>query len=182
MIQEFMNQSFTLIYHPSSKGDRAGQGPSCPVAMDAWLERGQILHELIQPKWYFRPKSRKVYRKGSLVNGQAVKSIELLDIARILELPVVDRKVYPFAKPFNTFAIRTVNGDDFCFEAQSTHECGLIVFSLKLAIARFGAMVVTSNPQVYEEFFASMDNCVPGEAPELLDSLDESTDSEEYSL
>ena len=181
VIQEFMNQSFTLIYHPSSRDDRATQqGASCPIAMDAWLERGQILQEIIQPKWLFRPKSRHVYRKGSLVNKQAIKSIGLLDVTRILEIPVVDRTVHPFAKPFNSFVLRDVNDDEFCFEAQSTEECALIVFSLKLAIARFGAMVITSNNQVYEEFFASKENHIHDEEPEerSLD-LDDSLDSYE---
>ena len=177
VIQEFMNQSFTLIYHPSSRDDPSTQGASCPIAIDAWLERGQLLQEIIQPKWLFQPKSRHVYRKGSLVNKQAVKSIGLLDITRILELPVVDRTVYPFAKPFNSFVLRNVDGDDFCFEAQSTEECALIVFSLKLAISRFGAMVITSSHQVYEEFFASKEHHVLGEELDeeslsLGDSLD----------
>jgi hypothetical protein len=181
MIQEFMNQSFTLIYHPSPRDDEGGRGPSCPIAMDAWLERGQILKDLIQPKWLFRPKSRQAGRKGTLVNAQIVKSVELLSITRILALTVVDRQVYPFAKPFKSFVVRNIEGEDFCFEAQSTKECEIIVFSLKLAIARFGAMVITANHQVYTDFFASIENCVPGEAPQIenLLSMSMSVDSEE---
>jgi len=171
-IQEFMNQSFTLIYHPSARDVKAGKGLSCPIAMDAWLERGQLLHDLIQPKWFFRPKSTQVYRRGSLVNRQAVKSIELLDITRLLEVSVVDRTIYPFAKPYNTFILRNVDGAEFCFEAQSREECHLVVYSLKMAIARFGAMVITSNSQVYDEFFASKDTAfVHEDEQDEVDSL-----------
>lgn len=179
LIEEFLNQSFTLIYHPSPTESR---GVSRPIAMEAWLERGQILQELIQPKWLFRPKASEVYQKGLMMTEQDVRSIELLEITRILELPVVDKKRWPFARPFKTFLIRDVHGEDFCFEAQSVADCDLIAYSLKLSIARFGAMVITSNHQIYEDFFASTESCVPGEAPAVAKYMDETTDSDDSSV
>lgn len=168
-IQEFLNRTFTLVYHPMSK--ERSMEPSNPIALDAWLERGQILNELIQPKWMWMPKS-KFRGKGPLIQAGTVRSIDLLDITRIVAVVRVDRTLYPFAKPHRSFIIRNIDGEECCFEAKSSDECDLIVLSLKLAIARFGAMVLTTDHRVYEEFFVRED-CVPGQPPELINLLDD---------
>lgn len=174
-VQEFLNRTSTLVYHPTKEGTLE---PSSPMAVDAWLERGQRLIELIQPKWMWRPKPR-YQGTGSFIRGaDSVRSLELLDITRILKVSRIDRNIYPFAKPCNTFLVRNIEGTDFCFEAQSEQDRDLIVYSLKLVIARFGAMVLASNQRVYEEFFVS--DRVPGGPPNVMDLLTNvSCDSED---
>ena len=176
-VQEFLNRTSTLVYHPTLFKEGGRAEPSTPIAIDAWLERGQRLRELIQPKWMWRPKPR-YKEKRSLVRSNTVSSMELLNITRILKVARVDRQIYPFAKPCNSLLVRTIEGREFCFEAKSEEERDLIVFSLKLVIARFGAMVLATNHRVYEEFFVH-DACVPGEPPHVLDLLSQSCDSED---
>lgn len=170
VIQEFLNRTFTLAYHPRSSNEASVVGPTTsPVGVDAWLERGQRLRSLIPPKWMWRPKSRYEYKaRGVLVRTEAVRSLELLDISRILKVDRVDRNLYPFAKPNKCLLIRNIDGDEFCFEAKSTEERDIIAFSLKLVIARFGAMVIATNHKVYDEFFVT-DHCVPGKPPRVLE-------------
>ncbi len=175
-VQELLNRTLTLVYHPVST-ERSVE-PSNPVALDAWVERGQILNELIQPKWMWRPKS-KYHSRGPLVQAGTVRSIELLDITRITKVTQVDRKLYPFAKPFRSFLIRNIDAEEYCFEANSSEQCDHIVYSLKLAIARFGSLVITANRKVYEEFFV-IEGCVPGEPPELVNMLDESCENDAH--
>jgi hypothetical protein len=173
VVQEIFNGLTTLIYHPT-KVENGEVYPMRPVAVDAWLERGQRLITIIQPKWMWKPKPRDAV---GVENHQlvAIKGIELLDITRILKVARVNRTYYPFAKPSNSFMIKTIDNEEFCFEAKSPVERDRLVYSLKLVIARFGAKVVMGDPNVYREFFASADG-VPGEAPDLM-QIGESSES-----
>lgn len=151
VVQEFLNQTFTLIFHPNSKRmPQSGRVPQgAPVGVHAWLERGQQLYDPIQPKWMWRAKP------GTGTGIQIVSGIELLDISRIWKLHKVDRTVYPLAKPRHCFVVKTIDKEEYCFEAKSTMELNRVVYSLKLVIARFGAKVLMADHSVYDEFFAS---------------------------
>jgi hypothetical protein len=179
IVQEIFNQTTTLVLHPhmklnntASSGTVLRQSARRPVAVDAWLERGQHLaYALIQPKWIWKAKPRldKVLGLGlsSVRQKTCFRGIELLDITRILKLE--DTEGYynqSFAKPSHCFFIKSIHDEEFCFEAKSKKERDRLVSSLKLLIARFGAYVLTGDQKVYYEFFW-MSEAAPGHAPDF---------------
>ena len=171
IVQEIFNQTTTLVLHPRCTED---QQHARPLAIDAWLERGQNLsHSLIQPKWLWKPKPRENGAAASLkLLSPSLRSVELLDVTRILRMEdKADRTVHPFAKPAHCFLIKTIHGDEFCFEAPNEAERDHLVYSLKLVIARFGAKVLVGDPQVYYEFFSMVDAGVPGSAPDIYGDM-----------
>jgi hypothetical protein len=165
VVQEFLNQTSTLVHHPTTTSSSGVTQPSSPVAVNGWLERGQRLRTTIQPKWMWKPKPR------DLAAGQnfqiPVKGIELLEITRIFKVERIDRNRYPLAKPRHCFIIKTLDDEEFCFEAKSFAERNRLVYSLKMVIARFGAQLIMADYRVYNEFFATTES-VPGEAPRFL--------------
>mmetsp|Transcript_5157 Transcript_5157/g.15014 ORF Transcript_5157/g.15014 Transcript_5157/m.15014 type:complete len:631 (+) Transcript_5157:142-2034(+) len=175
IVQEMFNQTTTLVLHPLSESNTAGCGllqSARPVAVDAWLERGQHLaYALIQPKWIWKAKPRiDVEGQSSLDQKFCLQGIELLDITKILNVEETEGVRHSFAKPSHCFLIKSIDDEEFCFEAQSRQERDRVVSSLKLLIARFGAQVLTGDPEAYNEFFW-MTNSVPGEAPDLREVL-----------
>jgi hypothetical protein len=165
VVQEFLNQTSTLVHHPTTTSSSGVTQPSSPVAVNGWLERGQRLRTIIQPKWMWKPKPR------DRVAGQnfqiSVKGIELLEITRIFKVERIDRNRYPLAKPRNCFIIKNLDNDEFCFEAKSFTERNRLVYSLKMVIARFGAQLIMADDRVYDEFFATTGS-IPGEAPRFV--------------
>ena len=148
--QEFVNTTFTLIFHASS-----------PVAVQAWIERGQsFIHSLKQPKWMWKSKlcSNDNTRQNEDMLG--INAVELLDITRVLKMDQIDRCRNPFAKPLHCFMLKTYRGEELIFEAESQAERDRLVFSMKMVIARFGAKVIGQDDTVYEEFFAT--DRIPG--------------------
>jgi hypothetical protein len=180
IVQEVFNRTTTLVLHPRTT---EGQHNARPLAINAWLERGQNLsHGLIQPKWMWKPKPRVTGAAALKLLNPSLRSVELLDVTRILKMEdLADRKLHPFAKPARCFIIKTIHGDEFCFEAPNESERDHLVYSLKLVIARFGAKVLVGDPRVYYEFFSMMDAGVPGNAPDLYGTMlfDQEEDEEE---
>jgi hypothetical protein len=162
--QEFINSTFTLIFH-SQKGGSSG---SAFVVVNAWVERGQSFGESVfQPKWMWQPKSRG---NESRQNMYGVQAIDLLNIKRVLKVDQMDRCRHPFAKPLNCFMVRSIDDEEFFFETESPTERDRLVYSMKMVIARFGAMVLEQDNTVYAEFFATCDP-VPGKVPDVLTRL-----------
>lgn len=172
IVQEFLNQTSTLVYHTTKKFPDGTRQASRQIAVDAWCERGQRLDEIIQPKWTWKMKP-PVKSTGPIVQNGKIQSIELLEITRIFRIDQVDRELYPFAKSQNCFVIRNIKKQDFCFEAKSWEDRDRIVYSLKLAVARFGAMVLGNDDDIYDEFFVS-ESCVPGRPPRMFEILHDS--------
>eukprot|EP00536_Pseudo-nitzschia_multiseries_P007683 jgi/Psemu1/18504/gm1.18504_g len=175
IVQEMFNQTTTLVLHPLLESNTAGSGllqSARPLAVDAWLERGQHLaYALIQPKWIWKAKPRMdLEGQSSLDQKFCLQGIELLDITKILKVEETEGVDHSFAKPSHCFLIKSIDDEEFCFEAKSRQERDRVVSSLKLLIARFGAKVLTGDPEVYSEFFW-MTDAVPGDAPDLRDAL-----------
>lgn len=167
IVQEIFNETTTLVLH-SHCVDGCESQAARPVAIDAWLERGQNLaNSLIQPKWMWKQKPRK--SNGSIrLDNSRLQAVELLDVTRILKMEDIDRKsIHPFAKFSHCFVIKTIHKEEFCFEAPNEMERDRLVYSLKLVIARFGAKVLVGDPQVYCEFFSMVDAGVSGNAPDI---------------
>ena len=179
IVQELFNQTTTLVLHPrieSNFNATFGESKTVlqsssrrPIAVEAWLERGQHLASaLVQPKWIWKVKPRK--HEGISSHQQiCLDGIELLDITRILKMEDTDRNhCYSFAKPRHCFFLKSIHDEELCFEAKSEKERDRIVSSLKLSIARFGAMVLTGDPQIYYEFFwMNGVGISPGQAPDF---------------
>jgi len=175
IVQEMFNQTTTLVLHPMSELNTTGPGlcqSARPMAVDAWLERGQHLaYALIQPKWIWKAKPRLDSEGQSNVCQKfCLQGVELLDITKILKVEETEGVNHSFAKPSHCFLIKSIHHEEFCFEAKSRRERDRIVSSLKLLIARFGAKVLTGDPEVYYEFFWMTDG-VPGDAPDLREAL-----------
>ena len=180
IVQEVFNQTTTLVLHPLSSSEsgpqqrKQSQSPR-PVAIDAWLERGQNLaYRLIQPKWMWKQKH---------MQDASPKCIELLDITRILKVEDSDNvgSSQPFAKQSHCFIIKSIHNDEFCFEAPNSMERDRLVYALKLVIARFGAKILVGDPQVYWEFFTMAEATIPGEAPDVLGGVyDDAEDYDDY--
>ena len=155
-----MNDTNTLKMHPSEDPNTR---VSHPIAVNAWVERGQRLCTLIQPKFMWRP----VHRGGSGIrlDSPSVTSIDLLDFTRILKVDRIDRTRYPFAKPKHCFVIKTIDEEDFFFEAKSVMERNRIVYSLKLVVARYGAKILASDESLFRDFFTCKETA-PGEPPD----------------
>jgi hypothetical protein len=171
IVQEIFNQTTTLVLHRWSSGNSDGQAAR-PVAIDAWLERGQNLtHSLIQPKWMWKPKPRELRGNLKLPSNSHLQAVELLDVTRILKLEDITNgsNLHSFAKTAHCFLVKTIHGEVFCFEALNESERDRLVYSLKLVIARFGAKVLVGDHQLYGEFFSMADSGVPGEAPDIYE-------------
>jgi hypothetical protein len=165
VIQEFMNETTTLKFHPSMTDTCLTQ----PLAVHAWVERGQRLQTILQPKFMWRSVHLKK-SKGNSIENPTISGIDLLDITRILKVKKIDRRRYPFAKPMHCFIIKTIQDEDLCFEAKSVLDRNRLVYSFKMIVARFGAKVIVADESLFDEFFAIQDGGVPGEAPEWTNS------------
>ena len=173
IVQEIFNKTTTLVLHPLLDSNKYGSVQlGRPVAVDAWLERGQHLsYALIQPKWIWKAKPRvDAGSQSSVRQKMCLQSIELLDITRILKMDETERWSQSFAKPSHCFFVKSIHDEEFCFEAKSRLERDRVVRSLKFLIARFGAKVLTGDPQVYYEFFW-INDAVPGKAPNLQEAF-----------
>mmetsp|Transcript_24999 Transcript_24999/g.58663 ORF Transcript_24999/g.58663 Transcript_24999/m.58663 type:complete len:602 (-) Transcript_24999:23-1828(-) len=178
IIQEIFNKTTTLVLHPLMDCTKPESVKSLrPIAVDAWLERGQHLaHALIQPKWIWKAKSHlNADGQSNIRQKFCLRGIELLDITRILKMEETDKGSQSFAKQGHSFFVKSIHDEEFCFEAKSRTERDRVVSSLKLLIARFGAKVLTGDPQVYYDFFWTND-VAPGKAPELHEVFSENMD------
>jgi hypothetical protein len=155
-VQEFLNQRFTLVWHPSVKKN------SKPVAIVAWIERGQHLpYTLIQPRLVW-----KRLHDGKTLSDR--HSVDLLDISRVIEAGRVNRNRYPLAQRKKCLLIQCLD-ENMLFEASNEKERDRLCRDLKLVVARLGSKIIMEDSQLFEEFFV-MDPQVPGEAPRWAQS------------
>lgn len=161
VVQEFMNETTTLKLHPSMTDTCSTQ----PLAVHAWVERGQRLQTILQPKFMWRSVHLKNL-KGNSMENPTISAIDLLDVTRILKVEKIDRRRYPFAKPMHCFIIKTFQDEDLFFEAKSVLDRNRLVYSFKMIVARFGAKVIVADESLFDEFFVNQGGDVPGEAPE----------------
>ena len=159
-----MNETTTLILHPSAKPGNEKSASSAPLAVNLWIERGQRLQTTIQPKLMWTQAHRAQNRAPRCMVLPELRGIELLDISRILKVGDIDRTRQPFAKPNHCFIIKTIDDEELFLEARSNLERNRYVHCLKLLVARFGAKVIVADPSLFKEFFVSVD-IGPGNAP-----------------
>jgi len=160
-ISEFMNTRMTLVWHPAPDTD-CNQSPQC---VSAWIELGQQLRKtIIQPKLMWR---RSLSNGRVAISNEDLHGIDLLDIARVLEVSKVNRKLYPFARKSCSFSIDTLEYSHV-FEASSEAERSHIVQAIKLIVARLGSKIILNDNTVFDEFFSNMFFSVPGKEPHLI--------------
>jgi hypothetical protein len=148
IVRELMNETLTLILHLSEGSINS----ATPQAVTVWIEPGRrVRNELVSPKFVWKS-LHKSNRKVAYQRSE-VKSLDILDINRILNVEKLDRSRHPFAKTRNTFIMKTLQDETFLFEASSASERDRLVHSIKLMVARLGSMLVVKDDAVLEEFF-----------------------------
>lgn len=156
-VQEVMNQRFTMVWHSDG----------APVAIVVWIERGQQFgHTLIQPRLVWK----RLYDGGA---SNDRKSVDLLDVCRILEARNIDRAKYPLAKESNCLLIQSLD-ETMMFEASDGNERNQLCHDLKLVVARLGSKIIMDDPNLFYEFF------VDGTMPDDDDSLWTVTEDQLY--
>jgi len=162
LVQELLNERFTLIWHPCTSDINCIQ--SRPIGIKAWIERGQQLREtVIQPKLYWQQVS-KVDQKGALSDiSTTLYNVDLLYITRVIEVKKVNRSHYPLAPRNKCLLVHSLD-QKMLFEAGSEVERDRLAYALKLAVARLGSKIIVGDAGVFDEFFVT-GNGVPGEAP-----------------
>ena len=150
-----MNESFTLVHHPSQIKKRLNTSPIC---VTFWFEMGScIQNKVIQPKFMWKKAHNpdNQGRKQYFTSCQQPDSIDLLSITRVVKADsILDRKMFPFAKLRNSFTLQCVDTNDiYLFEAQNEKECDTLIYGLKCVIAKIASMIIVGDQDVYEEFF-----------------------------
>eukprot|EP00548_Thalassiothrix_antarctica_P017517 CAMPEP_0194186242 /NCGR_PEP_ID=MMETSP0154-20130528/46182_1 /TAXON_ID=1049557 /ORGANISM="Thalassiothrix antarctica, Strain L6-D1" /LENGTH=269 /DNA_ID=CAMNT_0038905153 /DNA_START=706 /DNA_END=1511 /DNA_ORIENTATION=- len=140
LVQEILNQRYTFVLHPDKLDEK-------PMAVVAWFERGQQLqHYLVQPRFVWT----KLYEESSSSSKIRIseindrQSIDLLDIARVLEVNHVNRKKYPLAKSKKCLLIQCLEMKIF-FEASSEKVRDKICDDIKLVVARLGSKIIMED-------------------------------------
>lgn len=161
-VSQLMGSKMLLVWHRPFE--------SSPVAVNSWIEHGSYISAgLIQPKLMWQESCGKE-RKDSerfILNTMSFHSIDLLDISKVIPLNRVDRDLYPFAKPSNSFLIQAYD-KVMVFEAESTAERDKFIEGLKILVARLGSKIIVGDKDVLEEFFTPASSAVPGRAPDIL--------------
>lgn len=162
-ISEFMNTRMTLIWHPApDTGSK--QSHQC---VSAWIELGQQLRKtIIQPKFMWR-RTQPVANGRIAISNDDLHGIDLLDIARVLEVSKINRKIHPFARKSCSFSVETLEYSHI-FEASSEAERNHVVQAIKLIVARLGSKIILNDNTVFDEFFSNMFFSVPGKEPHLI--------------
>jgi hypothetical protein len=168
-LQVMKATTLTLLWHPnpgSSNGTK-------PVCVDAWIERGTYLISMayIQPKFMWKPSFESRLEKERKVNVAVTRPehMDLLEIARVQEEVVVDRKKHPLAQSKTCFTIET-RKCTYLFQAQTVKEKKQIVYGLKLTVARLASLLMVRDMRAVHEFFEPVagGGGVPGQAPDWV--------------
>lgn len=148
VVEHTLNYTWSLIYHTDQK--------STPV--EVWMERGNILNEgnvIVEPKLMWR----EVYQ-GDLgirklsESYQNPNSVRLLHACRVVA--TFEKATYPLAHVDRSFLLRIITGEEFLFEASSTHERDAIMTRWKVVIARLATLAVMEDMvTMAQEFFTS---------------------------
>jgi len=178
-VQNALNQSWTLTWHPPSgdgsskkkkkvpSGSRYSTPTVSPRCIKLWFERGnRIRHnDVLEPKLMWRDAYHPDLTSQRKLNISTIKGpqqICLLNICRIMEANKLNRKKYPFAKKCCSFIIRTSEDEEFVFETASKQERDEIVYTWKLVVARLASQAVVGDGEgMVGEFFVSSSFGVP---------------------
>jgi len=163
-VQQFINQTFTLIWHPNTGGDY--RKSASPLAVKAWIERGHRLDRkgLVQPKFCWQKTANAAMATGTDPNE--VFRTDILDITRILEVNRVDRRFYPFAQRRKSLLIQCMD-DKMLFQAATVADRDAMVHGMKMVVARLGSLIIVQDEALFEEFFAFDGSNGPGDLPQL---------------
>lgn len=150
VVQKFLNQRHTFVVHDPTR--RESQ------VVQVWIERGQFLHnQMLAPRFVWCRKSRQSPKNwNQLQQKDKLASIDLLDIKRILDVPSIDRELFPFAKRERCVRIKTLESS-WIFEAASKSEQEYFAISLKLTVSRLATLLIVSDAQMMDEFFNDFD-------------------------
>ena len=155
IVQAMTNERLMLMFH------EAGLAPVC---CKVWIESGITLMDgtFVLPKLCWSPS----HSRKSNEYIEKMTKLDLLDICRVL--PLESRVEHSFlADPRRSFTIQT-NSRSYLMEAESSDDRDRIVYGLKLVIARLASLLMLRDHRAVEEFFGSIQEGAPGEAPGIL--------------
>jgi hypothetical protein len=154
------NEKMVLMWHPTQLPQQNQQSRS-PICVKVWIEPGVYLNDgtFVLPKLTWVKASQ-----CNLPSRQPLRSLDLLDVCRILPTSVIDRNLHPFAITHKSFSIETQQ-EVILFQAHTTQERDRLVYGLKLVIARLASLLMLRDIRAAEEFFGAFANSVPGDAP-----------------
>mmetsp|Transcript_12734 Transcript_12734/g.37471 ORF Transcript_12734/g.37471 Transcript_12734/m.37471 type:complete len:766 (-) Transcript_12734:403-2700(-) len=174
-VQETLNKTLHLNWHQSAKAD----DDSCknrhdvctsPRCVRIWFERGYSIGHgrsirLIEPKVVWRDVMHEVDDSTNYQNTQSTGfcgQFALLDVCRVLHTStasvgdgaLIDRRKYPTARSSCSFIVRTVDNEEFLFEAKTEDQRNIVLHQWKVAIARLASIVIVENSEAMKkEFF-----------------------------
>lgn len=155
-VQKFLNEKHTFVFHDTTR--KRSQ------VVQVWIERGQLLDsQMIAPKLVWFNKCRRSQKnRNHLQRKNKLSSVELLDIQRIVDVPSIDRELFPFAKTQSCVMVKTQEST-LIFETASRAEKEYFATSLKLSVSRLATLLIVSDAQMVEEFFNDFDTRIGNE-------------------
>jgi hypothetical protein len=170
-VNETMNMIWHVTWHPGAKTQSRR-----PLKVAIWIERGMMLDNsrvMLEPVIMWRESYQDKLLQNGRLNASTRKpyNLKILNVSRILEarspttlprssptvatLPIIDRRLYPFARTSCSFFLRTGESrEDYLFEASTPMERNDIVERWKMCIARFAALAVVEDmKRLTSEFF-----------------------------
>lgn len=149
IVRVMIHERMMLMHHVP------GRTPGC---VRFWIEAGVHLIDdtYILPKLCWCP----------YLETSKLTKIDLLDVCRIRNLTSRSQATI-LADPRTSFMIETQK-DSFVMEAPSEKDREKIVYGLKLTIARLASLLMVRDMRAVEEYFTSVNNMVPGQAPSTM--------------
>ena len=158
VLQETLNTTWTLTWHPNEQNRKDYGLIAKPVCINIWIERGTVIHQsgiVIEPQFMWRDAYQPELAKRKLnPSTQKPWTMRLLNTCRIAQAGNIDRNKYPLARKNCSFYLRCCQGEEFLLEASSPEECSKVCQRWKMAVARFASLAVTEDIDgIAEEFF-----------------------------
>jgi len=156
-VQQTLNSTWTLTWHPNSKNMEEFGVPSKPFCINVWIERGIVISNsghVVEPTLMWRDAYQADLSKHTLnASTQKPWKMRLLSVCRIAPMSVKSDE-YPMARPSCSLLLKTCNGQEFLLETSSPKECEMVCERWKLAVSRFASLAVMEDiDAIATEFF-----------------------------
>eukprot|EP00522_Entomoneis_paludosa_P018866 CAMPEP_0172442350 /NCGR_PEP_ID=MMETSP1065-20121228/2808_1 /TAXON_ID=265537 /ORGANISM="Amphiprora paludosa, Strain CCMP125" /LENGTH=607 /DNA_ID=CAMNT_0013192187 /DNA_START=317 /DNA_END=2140 /DNA_ORIENTATION=+ len=155
-VQESLNMSWSVTWHPG-KNDSFKE----PRNVNVWIERGTLIEfntVMLEPNLMWRETFHPELESKRKLNASSQKPhcVRLLNLCRVLS-EGIDRSIYPLVRPTHSVLIKTSDGQEYLFEANSQDERDELVRRWKLTTARFATLAVLEDLEtICKEFFSPM--------------------------
>eukprot|EP00934_Nitzschia_sp_Nitz4_P006739 Nitzschia sp. Nitz4//scaffold49_size126201//53905//55629//NITZ4_003640-RA/size126201-augustus-gene-0.3-mRNA-1//1//CDS//3329553143//6729//frame0 len=157
-VQETLNTTWTLTWHPNPHNIQEFGISREPMCVNLWMERGMVISQtglVVEPTFMWRDAYQPHLSQRKLnATSQKPWSMRLLSTCRIALCGRIDKKTYPLTRQDHCLVLKTCHGQEFVLEAQTSNQCRDICERWKLAVARFASLAVTEDiDAIANEFF-----------------------------